>query len=92
MSYTRNSVIWAEMARRKVQFHPNEDWDQISLWGLFNWGTISRLLKRGLLNADGYRRENKVVWCRPSREAWEKHIKPLVENHTLDELSRMAGW
>lgn len=32
------------MARRKVQFHKDENWDSISCWGLFQWGTISRYL------------------------------------------------
>lgn len=88
----RQDEIWAEMARRKVQFHNNKEWDQISLWGLFNWGTITPLCRRGLLNRDGYTRENRVVWCKPSQEAWEKYIKPLVDQHHLAELTAMSGW
>lgn len=34
----KDKQIWAEMARRKNQFHKNEDWDKIRLWGLFKWG------------------------------------------------------
>ena len=85
-------IIWAEMARRKVQFHPNEDWNKISLWGLFSWGSIKRQRDNGELLCPGYRRENRTVWCQPSPEAWETKIKPLIEKHTLEELLRMAGW
>jgi len=91
-SQMRNSGIWAEMARRKVQFHANEDWDKIKLWGLFSWGSIKRQRDNGELLCPGYTRENETVWCYPSREAWETKIKPLIEKHTLEELTRMAGW
>jgi hypothetical protein len=84
--------IWAEMARRKVQFHPNEAWDQIALWGLFPYGAITPLCKRGLLDRGDARPENRTVWCRPSKEAWENHIRPLIEKHSLAELTVMAGW
>lgn len=84
-------TVWAEMARRKVQFHPNEEWDAIRLWGLFLWGDVSRLLKSGLLTTDMVR-ENRTIWVQPSREAWEKHIQPLIERHSLDELTSLAGW
>ena len=40
--------IWAEMARRKVQFY--------------------------------------------NQEAWETKIKPLIDQHTLEELTNLAGW
>lgn len=85
------SRIWADMARRKVQFHKNEDWDKIRLWGLFHWGDVSPLLKSGLLKTD-MKKEHVVIWVTPSKEAWEKHIKPLIEKHTLEKLTKMAGW
>lgn len=91
MSRLANSLVWAEMARRKVRFHKNEKWSEITLWGLFLWGAVSHLLKKGLLITD-MRKENRTIWVRPSREAWNKHIKPLIETHTLDELTRLAGW
>ena len=34
----KDKKIWAEMARRKNQFHKNEDWKDIQLWGLFRLG------------------------------------------------------
>ena len=91
-SQIKNSEIWAEMARRKVRFHPNEDWDKIQLWGLFNWGAFKRQRERGELLCPGYARENRTCWCQPSKEAWETKIKPLIESHSLAELTQMAGW
>ena len=91
-SQMRNSEIWAEMARRKVQFHANEDWGKIKLWGLFPWGSIKRQRDNGELLCPGYTRGNRTVWCYPSPKAWETKIKPLIEKYTLDELLQMAGW
>lgn len=87
----RKSEIWAEMARRKVQFHANEEWDTIRLWGLFTWGSISKLLNTGELITD-MKKENHTVWVQPSKEAWETKIKPLIDKYSLDELTRLAGW
>lgn len=83
--------IWAEMARRKVQFHKNEKWNEINLWGLFQWGDVSALLKTGELITD-MKKENRTIWVNPSKETWETKIKPLTENYTLSQLLNMAGW
>lgn len=85
------SELWAEMARRKVQFHPNEEWDTIKLWGLFDWGDVSKYLDSGELKTH-MRKEHKTIWVTPSPESWEKHIKPLIDAHTLAELMKLAGW
>jgi hypothetical protein len=84
-------IIWAEMARRKVQFHKNEKWNEISLWGLFAWQNVSRLIENGQLHTN-MKKENHTIWVTPSREAWEKKIKPLINKYSLDELADMAGW
>ena len=83
--------VWAEMARRKVQFHAKEKWDSIKLWGLMSWGDARPFLERGELITD-MRKENKTIWVRPSKEAWETKIKPLIDDHGLDELTKLAGW
>ncbi len=91
-NHIKNSEVWAEMARRKVQFHKNDNWADIKLWGLFPWGPMQRFFKSGKLINDGYVRENKIIWVRPSREAYLKHIKPLIDKYTLSELTDLAGW
>jgi hypothetical protein len=88
---SKNGWIWAEMARRKVQFHNDEDWDKIRLWGLFQWGDISHLLKSGELTTH-MKKENKTVWVLPSKEAYTTYILPLIQNNSLDDLTVMAGW
>ena len=90
-SRVANSQVWAEMARRKVQFHNDEDWQTIKLWGLFNWGGVRHLLEKGLL-ITYMKKENVTIWVTPSKEAWETKIKPLIEQYTLEELTQMAGW
>lgn len=93
MGYMKNKIIYAEMARRKVQFHKNEDWSTIKLWGLFSWGAVSRMINDGRLKTPStYTRENKTVWVYPTAEVYEKHIKPLIEKYTLEELTTMSGW
>lgn len=91
MAQLNATELWAEMARRKVQFHPDEEWNTIKLWGLFKWGEITRYLESGELITDMVK-ENRTVWVRPSREAWENKIKPLIDQHDLDTLTTMAGW
>jgi len=87
----KNTIIWAEMARRKLQFHNNTNWNEICLWGLFRWGFVSHLIKSGEL-ITGMKKENKTIWVRPSTEAYHKNIEPLLALYTLDELTVMAGW
>lgn len=86
----KDSIIWAEMARRKKQFHPNEQWDKINLWGLFNWGFVSHLIKKGELLTN-MKKENRTIWVKPSPEAYKKHIEPLLEL-PIETLTKMAGW
>lgn len=88
---SKDSQIWAEMARRKVRFHKKEKWDKITLWGLFDWGAVSHLLKSGEL-VTNMKKENKIIWVQPSRVAWLNHIKPLIEKYSLPTLTQRAGW
>ena len=87
----KTNRIWYEMARRKVQFHANEDWDKITLWGLFKWGEVSPYIKSGDLKTNMCK-ENKIIGVTPTKESWENNIKPLIEKHTLEELTKLAGW
>ena len=89
---TKDTRVWAEMARRKVAFHNGENWNEIKLWGLFDWKYVEKYLKSGELLAPGYTKENKTIWVRPSQKAWEEKIKPLIETNTLNELTKLAGW
>ncbi len=91
MARMAKKKVWAEMARRKVKFHPNENWYDITLWGLFQWGAVSHLLESGEL-VTHMSKQNKTIWVHPSDEVYHKHIEPLIEKHTLDELTAMAGW
>jgi hypothetical protein len=89
--YMKLGVIWAEMARRKVQFHNTMRWHMIRNWGLFNWNDVSRLINDGRLKTDMHK-ENHVIWVTPSEETWKTKIKPLIDKYSLDELTKMAGW
>lgn len=86
----RTNEIWAEMARRKKQFHASEDWRTLRLWGLFNWNDVKRQLDRGELLTD-MRKENRTVWVWPSEQAYRARIEPLLAK-PLDELLSLAGW
>ena len=78
MSRMRVREIWGDMARRKIQFHADEEWQNIWLWGLFNWSDVSRQLERGELHT-WMKKEHKVIWVYPSEEAYHKHIEPLLQ-------------
>lgn len=90
MARLSKKVVWAEMARRKLQFHPNKEWSEIRLWGLFNWGEVSHMIKEGDLLTD-MAKENKTIWVRPSEKAYKENIEPLL-NKNIEELTRLAGW
>lgn len=85
-------MIWAEMARRKVRFYNNEQWDKINLWGLFCPSDILPQIKRKELIPYGEMPIRRTGWFKPSKEAWENEIKPMIDKHSLDELTSIAGW
>ncbi len=91
MTQIRKNKVAAEMARRKVRFHPDEKWNEINLWGLFDWGEVKHLLDSGDLTTH-MKKENVTIWVLPSEVFWNDHIKPLIDKHTIDELTKLAGW
>lgn len=73
--------IAAEFARRAKQFHANEDPMKITLWGLFNWGEVSKYIKTGeIIPNAGFTKANRTIWCKPSQAFFEKWIEPLLKN------------
>jgi hypothetical protein len=85
--------VRAEFARRAVQFHGGEKLGDIKLWGLFSWGAISKHVKSGrVILENGFTKENRTVWCRPSKEEIDKYILPLIESKSLELLTIEAGW
>lgn len=83
--------LWAEMARRLLQFHKGEDWRYIRLWGLFDWGDVSKYLNDGVLITH-MKKENKTIWVWPTEDSYHKYIEPLIQKYTLEQLTSMAGW
>lgn len=71
--------IGKEFARRANEFHPKVEPDNIRLWGLFKWGSVSRCIKAGEIKPNlGYTKESKTVWCRPSKAFYNKWVAPLM--------------
>ena len=68
-------AVAMEMARRKDQFYPDKPWNEIELWGLFLWHSVSDHLKSGILKTD-MKKENRTIWVTPSEEFWLNEIKP----------------
>lgn len=79
--------IGIEFARRAKMFHPNEEPFNIRLWGLFNWCTVSKFVKSGeiILNK-GFSKSNRVIWCKPSQEFYDKWVKPFM-SYSVEELN-----
>ena len=86
----KETRVCAEMARRKVRFHPEEKAENITLWGLFSWGEVFTMLKQGKLRTNMVK-ENKTIWVRPNMEYYKEHIQPL-ECLSEERLMNMAGW
>ena len=60
------------------------------MWGLFQWGEVSALLKMGLLRTRMEKR-NRTIWVYPSQYAYDNYIKPLLAL-SIPELEVLAGW
>ena len=85
--YVKRDPIGVEMAQRKVVFHADETWDEISLWGLFPYKDIEKHLKDGrLVNHLNYKPENKTYQVTPSEQYWNDFIKPITQIFSADEL------
>lgn len=59
--------------------HPIEDMIFKGCFFLCSWGYISWAIKEGVVNADGYTRESKTVWCNPNRELLEVMKQGICE-------------
>ena len=86
------AYIAFEFARRKIRFYRDENWKNIKLFGLFCWSDVSKYLVGNPSNIKGFkvgyiktdmRKENKIIWCQPTDEFWNKYIQPIfnrIEN------------
>jgi len=81
--------LWLDMARRKLRFHPDQDWKTLTLWGLAGWGSVRPLLGTGELKTH-MTKANKTVWVWPSEEAYHAHIEPLLALG-LEEIEKRMG-
>ena len=72
--------IGREFARRAKQFHKDEEPMSIALWGLFTWGAVSPYIKTGeIIPNQGFTKENKIIWCKPSVEFFSKWVQPWMK-------------
>jgi len=79
MSAFSKTTIAGEFARRAKQFHSNENPMDIQLWGLFSWGEVSPYIKTGeIIPNDGFTKENRLIWCKPSQAFFDKWIVPCM--------------
>ena len=81
-----------EFARRKIRFHNDIYWKDIKLFGLFYWSDVSKYLVGNPSNIKSFKgnyiktnmtKSNKVIWCQPTDEFWDKYIQPIfnrIEN------------
>lgn len=89
-------MVVAEMARRKVQFHKDEDWRKVKLWGLFRYAEIKKYIEQGDLilysSTEFEPHKSYFVWVYPSRRFWINEINPAIKKYTLEDLTICAGW
>lgn len=96
MTWDLKCIVY-EFAYRKVKFHNNENWEDIKLFGLFNYGDVSKYLvgnpskiksfKKGLVKTN-MRKENVTIWCQPTEELWNNYIQPIlnsIKDRSIDE-------
>jgi hypothetical protein len=83
-NYTKQQIIIAkDLARRYVEFHDGQDWKTIKLWGLADWGQISKLLKNDDVVTD-MTKDNKTLWYYPSESFYNNLVKYFIEEYRND--------
>ncbi len=85
MARLTNQHIWEMMALSKFQFHNEEKWNEITLWSTFYWSDVSRLLQNGKLKTS-MKKENKILWVRPTCGTYLSYIEPIVKKYESGEL------
>lgn len=82
------AFIAFEFARRKIRFYENIYWKDIKQFCLFSFGSVSKYLVGNPANIKGFKgnyiktnmnKENKVIWCQPTDEFWNKYIQPIFD-------------
>jgi hypothetical protein len=82
-----------EFARRKIRFHNDIYWKDIKLFGLFYWSDVSKYLVGNPSNIKSFKgnyiktdmtKLNKVIWCQPTDEFWNKYIQPIF--HRIENM------
>lgn len=82
-----------EFARRKIRFHNDIYWKDIKLFGLFFWSDVSKYLVGNPANIKGFKgnyiktnmtKSNKIIWCQPTDEFWNKYIQPIF--HRIENM------
>ena len=81
---TKDRVAAArELARRYVEFHDGKDWQLIKLWGLGQWGSVSKLIKSGELITT-MRKEHKTIWYYPSEDFYNSLVIHAIAEYRQD--------
>lgn len=87
------AFIAFEFARRKIRFHNDIYWKDIKLFGLFFWSDVSKYLIGNPSNIKGFKgnyiktdmtKSNKIIWCQPTDEFWNKYIQPIF--HRIENM------
>lgn len=84
--------IAIEFARRAQEFHPDEEPMKIRLWGLFSWEDVSPYIKSGeIIPNSGFKKENRIIWCKPSQSFFDKWIAPLIQSYNAERICSDCG-
>jgi hypothetical protein len=80
MSNLSKKAIATEFARRAKKFNNGVNPMYIELWGLFQWGEISKYIKtKEIIPNKGYSKIHRRIWCKPSQAFFNKWINPILK-------------
>jgi len=82
--YSDEQRICGELLRRYVRFHENEEMENIRLWGLANWGEVSKMIKEGKI-ITSMKKENRIIWFTPCKLIIDKVLKPAYQLYLQDK-------
>lgn len=83
-NYSKNEQeVLGELLRLYICFHYGEDMETIRLWGVFQWGQVSQMIKKKYMLSDS-KRENKIIWSWPNKTIIHEILKPALSFYLND--------
>lgn len=84
VKYYANEVeVFAELLRRYVCFHNQQEMESVKQWGLANYGEITKLRRKGYVRSTVTKVE-KTGWFVPTKKIIDEVLRPAYQYFLYD--------